>query len=855
MFERQRSDCAHCPLVGRPKVWGQGDLSSHVVVIGESPGSDESLKGIPFVGPAGQVLDAGLACAKLPRPTVWTTNLCCCQPPHNDLGSIEGREAVECCRKGFDDELNWLGSHGVTTILACGGEPLNYFGVEGKITKQRGSVYEVKRKAHTYWMIPTFHPSFINRMRWGKGEGRKDLQWTWVGDIAKAKVVSRDGWTPPREDFNLYPTYDDVMTTLSATGQLVSVDIETTGLTPKTGNIVVIGLGFSGERAVVIPFIMQGGRRYWTPAEEIDISSALNGFFTRNRLVFQNALFDVRFLQGSGYTVPWSSVEHDTMLLHHAVSPEEPHDLGFIVSKYGATPYWKEAFKHREGSIIQLPNETLRSYNARDCVVLHQVLPPLLADADALGVLDVYRVESLGLLPVIAGMTDVGIRMDKSRLKAWHKHLEVTYDGLERTLRSTGLLGDGFNLSSDEDLRWFLYGVAPPKFKQLDQLPHKRPGTKVYATLKALESVKSTRPLYVLRSYKGRRTDTGKVAVNEQSLLGLKVALENRLAEVGKLVTPRPDEVDAITRLLKWLSVFTQFAEVEKLKSTYVRYPIADDGRVHSSFLIHGTATGRLSSRDVNLQNQPLKEQPLLGKCFVPSEGNVFIQCDYQNLEVRVLAYECQDPLMIDTVENHNVHDENTKLLFGLTPTNPLWKAGRAAAKVYQFGGLSYGGGDREIYEKVILKAPELHLTFSRFLEAKERWMAGHPTYCQWKTDVVTTATTTRRITNAFGRCRVLGGRPNDIIKEALNFPIQSAAASVINRAMVRLWGKLGQAKLVCQVHDSLLFDVPEGLVGDTIKLVKAEMERPVDFRGRVVTFPVTVEVGPSWGELKEVTV
>lgn len=853
MFERKRSDCAHCPLRDKPRVFGQGSLTSHVVVIGESPGTDESLKGQPFVGPAGQILNAGLACAKLPRDIVWATNLISCQPPKNDLGGWEGQQALVCCRPGLDDELEWLASKGVTTILACGTEPLNALGVEGGITKHRGSVYEVKSPHPTpKWMVPTYHPSYINRMRWGKGEGRKDLQWTWVGDIHKAKLVSHEGWTPPREDFNLYPTYDEVMTALSTSGALVSVDIETTGLTPSTGKIVVIGLGWDGERALSIPFICQGGKRYWSLNEDIDISHKLNEFFTHNRLVFHNALFDVRFLQGSGYTVPWSSVEHDTMLLHHVVTPESPHTLEFVVSTYGTTPYWKEAFKHREGSITSLDDTVLRTYNARDCVVLHQILVPLLADATTLGVLDVYRLESLGLLPVIAGMMDTGIRVDPTRLKAWRHHLEVTYDELERTLRSTGLLGEGFNLSSDEDLRWFLYGVQPPKFGELEGWEGKRKGTKVYEKLRLLQTVRDTKPLYLLRSYKGRKTETGKVAVNEQALLGLKVALENRLADVKKLVTPKPDESKAITTLLEWLATFNKFAEVEKLLSTYVDFPVGKDGRLHPSYLIHGTSTGRLSSRDPNAQNIPIKAQPLLGKCFTASPGCVLVQADYKSLEVGVLAYDCGDPMMIDDFIHERTHDENTKILFGIDKDNPLWKPGRAAAKVFQFGGLSYGGGDREIYEKVILKAPELHLTFSRFVEAKTRWMDHHPAYSKWKAEITEKAVSTRKVENAFGRVRTLGGSSKDIVKEALNFPIQSAAASIINRAMVRIHERLQiPVCLICQVHDSLLLDVPEGLVREVVELVKAEMERPVSFRGRDVSFPVEVEVGPSWGEMK----
>ena len=849
-FIRTRSRCNECPLRDRRKIQGFGSFDSKVAVCGESPGSEETSVGKPFVGPAGRILDAGLAAGKLLRERVYALNLINCQPPKNDLGSFEGEQALACCKPGFDDEISWLMDHGIRVIIAAGNHPAAAFGIEGGITKKRGSVYEITRGERSAFVIPTFHPSFINRMRWGKADARKDLEWTWISDIAKAKTIARDGWNPPEERFELNPSRERVEEVLSRRGELVSVDIETTGLNPVSGRVVVIGFGFSESEAVVTPFLKQGGGSYWRPLEEVDIIHELNTFFASNRLVFHNALFDVRFLQGAGFTIPWSSVAHDTMLLHHVVAPEMPHGLDFVVSMYGATPYWKEDFRKREGKILELDDKVLRTYNARDCVVLHQILGPLLADAESLSVLGVYREESLALLPVIASMMDTGIRVDKKRLSEWRRHLEGEYHVLERTLRSAGL-PSAFNLSSDEDLRWFLYGVAPAKFKRLDALDKKRAGTKIHTELTALATIRdSTKPIYLLRGHKGRRTDTGKVAVNKAGLLSLTLGLNNRLAEVERLKVPRPDETDSIKRLLEWLTTFDEWSGIEKLISTYTEYPIADDGHLHSQFLIHGTATGRLSSRDPNLMNQPIKDQPLLGRCFVASEGSWLLQADYSNLEVRVLAYETGDEALIDAVEHRNVHDENTKHLFGISNDDPLWKAARDAAKVFQFGSLSYGGGDHEVHQQILLKAPGLNLTFSRFVEAKARWMASHPAYAAWKARVSEEALKTRRVTNAFGRVRILGGPQRDIVKEALNFPIQSAAASTINRAMVRIAANVSPGRLLIQVHDSLLFDVPEASIPATVQLVKVEMERPVDFRGKMVSFPIEVETGPNWGQM-----
>jgi DNA polymerase I-like protein with 3'-5' exonuclease and polymerase domains len=660
-----------------------------------------------------------------------------------------------------------------------------------------------------------------------------------------------------------------------------------------------------------MPFLTQGGGPYWRNGNIKKADSLLRWCLKNNTFILQNALYDVGFLRDKGYDFPWDNVEHDTMLLHHAISPEYPHNLGFIVSVYGKTPYWKEEFLSKSGKITDMPDEAARTYNARDCVVLHQVLPGLLKDLREDEVDETYYFESKPLLRVIGNMTERGVKFSEDNLNEWIKSATKEKESLEKELRKIAHLPDAFSLTSDEDLRWFFFGVPSGKFKKLYALEdykekeyvkylcheetcskrtywaekgtktptcpkcyqvgeetgeskraaRRKSGTKAHQDLQKLEEVyRKTEPIYIPNGFTSRRTQKSqKVAVNQQNLLSLQRAVQNRIKQIDNLKTPKEKheiEKEAAERLLTFLSKYFSFAGLQKNLSTYSRFPVRQDGRVHASFLIHGTATGRLASRDPNLQNIP-KKMKGIRDAFVSAEDHYLLAVDYENLEVFVLAYVTGDEPLIEMVQKGmNIHDENTKTLFGLTPDNPKWKLARAAAKVFMFGGISYGGSDNEIYEKIILAAPELGLTLSEYKIAKQRFMEAHPRYAEWAKEVKKKALRTRKSITPLGRVRTLTGSDRDIEKQALNTPIQGGAGGIINRASVRVNDRLEGMKsgLILQVHDELIAEVHKDELLEVYDIMIEEMTKPVEINGIEREFRVDAEIGTSWGSLKEIT-
>jgi DNA polymerase I-like protein with 3'-5' exonuclease and polymerase domains len=478
----------------------------------------------------------------------------------------------------------------------------------------------------------------------------------------------------------------------------------------------------------------------------------MDKLFSECDLMFQNALFDALYFRHLGFKFPLKNIKHDTLLLHHAISPELPHNLGFIISLYGKTPYWKDDLLKRKVSIVMMREEKLRRYNLRDVVVLHQALPKMLQDLKETGTEYLYYNINMKLVKPIGKMMETGVLLDEKKLEKWKKGLIKQCNSAEQSLRAIANLPNAFNLSSTEDTRYFLFGKEPSKFTKLVDLPKKRKGTKIYQQLLELKEIKDkTVPIYIPTGYDGRTTGSGKIAVNRQGLLGLQTKVQNRLSQLNKLKRRQKHhdtEEKNIRKLLLWLEKLYKHRELSKLISTYTKFPVKPDGRIHTSYLIHGTSTARLASKNPNLQNIPKKEIEIRKALVVPDD-KVMISADYSNLEVRILAYETLEPVLINAFETgQNIHDLNTEILFNLTPQDAMWKLARRAAKIFFFGGISYGGENREIYEKVILECPQMGLTFADYKRAKQNYMDRCVYYKRWRDKTIDSAVQSRTVRN-----------------------------------------------------------------------------------------------------------
>ena len=301
-----------------------------------------------------------------------------------------------------------------------------------------------------------------------------------------------------------------------------------------------------------------------------------------------------------------------------------------------------------------------------------------------------------------------------------------------------------------------------------------------------------------------------------------------------------------------FLQLFRAWSNLNKLLTTYTKFKVDEDGAVKGSYKIHGTNTGRLSSNKPNMQNIPKEVR----KLFVAPEGEVYVQADYSNLELRVLSFVSDDDkLQAVFEEGKNAHDENTKDLFGLSPEDADWKLARGAAKTYIFG-RNYGGGLRGIFQRVAMAVPELGLTYRQFVEADRRYRAAHPAYEKWANETVERTQTTRTARNAFGRVRFFLGSMEEIAREGLNTPIQSTAADILNRAIICTLGSLPREMALCAtVHDSIIVRCPKYQKEEAGRILKECMEQEFVVNGYQTVFPVDIEWGESWGVMEPLEV
>jgi uracil-DNA glycosylase family 4 len=873
------------------KVWGTCDAKTpEIILLGEAPGGEEDEAGVPFVGAAGRTFKSAVEDVGHLWHRAHKTNIVACRFPKNNEKSPEALEAIPRCRPGLHEELRQLWEKGTTVIVAAGASAMHGIGIDGSIHKLRGSVFMLRwREAALFldgWKdgyvlettekgpadmlcIPTFHPAFLS---WAK-DPRHEV--TFCNDLEKAYNIAAEGWSPPGEHFSMFPTIEELEAWTDELLQqeqkpLLGIDLETSGFVPGHAATIVVGVATDGEHAFSIPFLKKGGEQYWPYGQRGRAENCLMRLMDECPTLFQNALFDGRHLRH--LNTPAEIIQHDTMILHHCINPELPHNLGYIVSVYGRTPYWKGEVLNNAKAMMRIDDEQLRRYNLRDSVVLHQVLDALIADAKENGTYEVYEKIAMPLVKPVMQMIENGMLVDQKRLKKWKTTLKIKETKQRKKLRQMAELPEGFNLDSGDHLRYLLYGVEPTQLKKArkelaaydEPGSRKKKNTKKYRELsERVATFDAVQPFPRLR-FTPKKTESGSLSVDEEALLNIQTAAINRISRLKDLRKPtaaHTAELERVEMVRDWVSTYRTYKEVEKLITTYTSFPTGSDGRVHSPYRITGTNTGRLASGNRkggeagNMQNIP----PEAKHIFVAPEGCVLGQLDYSNLELRVLAHISGDEVLKDIFRRGlNVHTENCKAMFGIDEQHPLWKSARRACKTYIFG-RNYGGGLKGIHSRVVKAVPELNLTYAHFCEIDKAYRAAHPAYERWYNETVKTVQQRRWLKNAFGRVRYFLGTPYNIVKEGLNFPIQSTAADIINTAMIdlhRRWeiGEI-QAKMIGQVHDSLLFELPKSSYRSELRCIKKVMEQPVQIAGEYVSFPVDVEVGESWGELKEIKV
>ena len=450
----------------------------------------------------------------------------------------------------------------------------------------------------------------------------------------------------------------------------------------------------------------------------------------------------------------------------------------------------------RPTTAVGLDRDLACQYAAQRAEVALRLWPRLKGELEKEGLWELYADLELPLLGTLARMEARGILLDQEFLRRFGQELEDSMQRLEQEIYA--LAGEEFLIQSPQQLGRIL-------FEKMKLTPQKK-----------------TR---------------GKTALSTD--VEVLQALEQESPIAAKVL---------------------EYRSMGKLKSTYVDalLKIADPatGRVHTTFLQSVAATGRLSSRDPNLQNIPVRGElgGQIRQAFVPAPGHVFLSADYSQMELRILAHFSEDPALLKAFQDGiDIHRQTAAVVFGIHP-ELVSSDMRRQAKVVNFG-IIYGMSGFGL-------AKQLKVNTRMANEFIQRYFAKYARVRAYLEETLRLARGQGWVTTLLGRRRQTPqiNSSNRIVRQeaersAINTPLQGTAADIIKRAMLEVEAAMQGAGLsgpmLLQLHDELLFEVPQAELADTTRLVRRVMEGVVRLK---VPLTVDLRVGESWGEMNYYT-
>ncbi len=600
------------------------------------------------------------------------------------------------------------------------------------------------------------------------------------------------------KDYHLITQFEDLEKLIEEAkkAEALVIDLESNSTDPMRGKIVGIALCFSPPKAYYLPIAhLESGVRPILPNEVLE---RLRELLEDPGIpkIGHNIKYDLVLLKRHGYEL--RGLAGDTMVASYVLNPtRRSHSLDDLAEEILGHHMisYKEvtAQLHKGQSFEFVPVEKAKDYACEDAHVtylLYQHFWPRLKEE---GLWDLYEKIEHPLIEVLARMEMAGIKIDIEYLKALSQEMKKELFALERKIFE--LVGEKFNLNSSRQLGVIL-------FEKL-KLP------RVKKTPKKLAYSTDTEVLEVLSEYH----------------------------ELPRLVL--------------------RYRSLSKLKSTYIdslpRLVNPETGRIHTSFNQTVTATGRLSSSDPNLQNIPIRgvEGQKIRRAFIPEDGFVFLSADYSQIDLRVLAHYSGDKTLIEAFRRgEDIHRRTASEIFGI-PQEMVTKEMRRMAKTINFG-IVYGMSPYGLAKELKIGHKEAKAFIEKYFER----YTGVRAYME---NIVSKARREGYVTTFFGRKRPLPdiNSPNRVVREfaertAINTPIQGTAADIIKLAMIAIDKALRQkrfrTRMLLQVHDELLFEVPTEELEEIKDLVRDKMENVVKLS---VPLTVNLAVGDSWAEAK----
>jgi len=576
------------------------------------------------------------------------------------------------------------------------------------------------------------------------------------------------------------------------TASLTALDTETTSLDSFAARIVGISLSVTPGEACYIPLAHNGpGVAEQLPRDEV--LAKLKPWLENadRRKVLQNAKYDQHVFANHGIAL--AGIAHDTMLQSYVIESDKGHDLGQLCSRHlGLATIAYEDLCGKGAKQIgfdQVDIERAATYAAEDADVtlrVHDVLHPQFGKAPGLS--RIYHEIELPARQVIWQMERTGILIDGDTLARQSHEIGQKIMALEA--QAYELAGQPFNLASPKQLGEILFGKLG--------LPVKK------------------------------KTASGGASTDEEVLSEL--ALDYPLPKL-----------------------LLEHRSLSKLKGTYTdklpRMINPDTGRVHTHFSQASVVTGRLASSEPNLQNIPVRtdEGRKIRTAFIAPAGSSIVSADYSQIELRIMAHLSGDERLLDAfAHGEDVHRATAAEIFGVTPLE-VGPDQRRVAKSINFG-LIYGMSAFGL-------ARQLGLERSAAQTYIDRYFARYPGVARYMEEARATVREHGYVETVFGRRLWLpeirssnGNRRQAAERAAINAPMQGTAADLIKLAMIAVQGWLEQtarqSKLVLQVHDELVLEVPDAELMEIRTQLPRLMTQVAQLK---VPLVVEVGIGPNW--------
>ena len=578
---------------------------------------------------------------------------------------------------------------------------------------------------------------------------------------------------------------------------IICFDSETTGLDPKTAQIIGLAFSFEAHRAYYVPTVGydETGASDGSGLQNNPILESFRGVFENERVakLGHHLKYDLSVLRWHGVEVRGKI--HDTMLMHCLIEPEQRHGMDYLAERYLAyspIPITTLIGEKGDQDMLSVPLPQLTEYAAEDADVtwrLHECLYPKLQES---GQESVYFEIEAPLVPVLVEMECEGVRLDPDALAQFSEQLATQIGLLEREIHA--LAGREFNLNSPKQLGDILFGE-----------------------MKLVE--------------KPRKTKTGQFATNEQVLMTL------------------ANDHEIVRKIL-------DYRTASKLKSTYTdTLPEAifpGTGRVHTTYHQAATATGRLNSQGPNLQNIPIRTDlgQEIRRAFVPrGQGYRLLSADYSQIELRIIASLSGDAGMKTAfVSGEDIHTATAAKVYNVFP-EMVTPEMRRKAKMVNFG-VAYGISAFGLAQRLGIPRKEA-------AEIIEQFFASFPGIKDYIDQTIEFAREHGYVKTLSGRRRYLrdinsanGTVRGGAERNAINSPIQGTAADMIKLAMARIGQTLEarqlKSRLLLQVHDELVFDLWESEEAELRQLVWDAMQSALPLE---VELEVQIGTGQNWLE------